>query len=567
MSNKAWYIGNTTIRNAKRLKDGLRVLVNSPLHGNLIGRDKEQEFAKLLHQSGIVFVKRLDESSENDASDLGRKWRSALMQLGFIKHADSDKPYTITPNGLRLINVNTLPSEQEVFLRSLLALQIPSVIEDFPEPIFSPLRIVLEVLKELENQKMERKISKNEMASIVQLTRKIEDVPEAVNLIKEYRIKLSHIINSRDKRRFINQYREQIAETLRGQSSDTLNDYADSNFRYLKLTGLFTENGRSLKIAEHKEIIYRQIISEPWQPISPNDYLLNLWNGAILPTDNLEKAKEAILSTANLLEENGELVKLPKLNQLDEQTLSMLRLNLEDNWLKVLEKQFANNQKNEWKEILEYLKALTQPIRRGSKIPQGEGPAYFEWALWRAFLAINELNNAPWEARHFRIDEEFYPLGHAASGVSDLLFEFEDFVLVCEVTLSTSYRQEAMEGTSVRKHVADIVDHYSVSNKKVYGLFIANNIDTNTAETFRIGVWYQQDNRKLKLEILPLTLNQFIRIFENGFSNGIRKINYKMFEKLIKKCRENSVTLDTPTWKKNINEIVNQFAKEIKENS
>ncbi|WP_222705643.1 AlwI family type II restriction endonuclease [Brevibacillus massiliensis] len=36
---------------------------------------------------------------------------------------------------------------------------------------------------------------------------------------------------------------------------------------------------------------------------------------------------------------------------------------------------------------------LTQPIRRGSIIPQGEGASYFEWAMWRAFLAINPLVN------------------------------------------------------------------------------------------------------------------------------------------------------------------------------
>lgn len=250
------------------------------------------------------------------------------------------------------------------------------------------------------------------------------------------------------------------------------------------------------------------------------DYLNVLWSGAILPTDNAVKAIEAIQATATLLQNNGEQITLPQLRFLNQQDLSHLRLNLEEDWLKVLEKRFASNQVNEWEDILEYLKALTRPIRRGSKIPQGEGPAYFEWVLWRAFLAINHLQNAPWEARRFRIDEEFYPLGHASGGGSDLIFEFDDFVIVGEVTLSSSTRQEAMEGAPVRKHVADMVDYYAEKGKRVYGLFMANTIDTNTAETFRLGVWYQQDDRKMDLEILPLTLEQFITIFENGF-NGV----------------------------------------------
>ncbi|MBE3570244.1 MAG: AlwI family type II restriction endonuclease, partial [Bacillales bacterium] len=299
--------------------------------------------------------------------------------------------------------------------------------------------------------------------------------------------------------------------------------------------------------------------------IPDRDYLNILWNGAILPTDNVSKAIEAINSTAALLKNNGEMVELPNLTTMDEQDLSQLRLKLEEDWLKVLEKQFANNQVNEWKDILEYLKALTKPIKKGSKIPQGEGPAYFEWALWRAFLAINHLKNSPWEARRFRVDEEFYPLGHASGGGSDLIFEFDDFVIVGEVTLSSSSRQEAMEGAPVRKHVADMVDCYREKGKKVYGLFLANTIDTNTAETFRVGVWYQQDDRKIDLEILPLTLEQFIIIFENGFKDGERRINYKMFEDLINSCRENCDATDAPTWKKIINEKVNCFANNLRE--
>ena len=52
--------------------------------------------------------------------------------------------------------------------------------------------------------------------------------------------------------------------------------------------------------------------------------------------------------------------------------------------------------------------------------------------------------------------------------------------ILTEVTLSTSSRQEAMEGEPVRRHVSDAVLKY---DKPVYGMFIAVRIDTNTAET------------------------------------------------------------------------------------
>jgi hypothetical protein len=122
-NKKAWYIANTTIRNPSRLKDGLRCLVDSPLHGNLENREREQQFAVLLNATGIVHVDRLQKSSTDafkdidgvnfdvkDVSDLGRKWRAALTQMGFItpdssvSRQFSRQPYTLTPNGKRLLD-------------------------------------------------------------------------------------------------------------------------------------------------------------------------------------------------------------------------------------------------------------------------------------------------------------------------------------------------------------------------------------------------------------------------------------------------------------------------------
>ena len=58
-----------------------------------------------------------------------------------------------------------------------------------------------------------------------------------------------------------------------------------------------------------------------------------------------------------------------------------------------------------------------------------------------------------------------------------MILNLIDYVIVVEVTLSTNSRQEAMEGEPVRRHVADLVQKYK---KPVYGLFVANKIDSNT---------------------------------------------------------------------------------------
>lgn len=44
------------------------------------------------------------------------------------------------------------------------------------------------------------------------------------------------------------------------------------------------------------------------------------------------------------------------------------------------------------------------------EVPQAEATAYFEWVLWRAFLAINSLANKPYEARRLKLTKTFCPL-------------------------------------------------------------------------------------------------------------------------------------------------------------
>lgn len=568
MAQKAWYIGNTTVRNPTRLKEGLKALSESSLHGNLI-KANQTALALLLDTAEIVDLKR---SSDADISDMGRKWKAALTQLGFITPDTNDvrevryEPHTVTPNGYRLIEADTLAKEQECFLRALLAHQIPSDIEAFPDgPIFSPLRITLEVLDFLRKSDLDPYISRNEMASIVMLLRSSDEIANAIAEINKYRVTESSFQNRRDRLRFAKEYRERVATTLPTQNADTILTYADCNFRYLKLTGLFSERGMKLGLLDYKWTTVQQILNTPFVPTVPSDYPNRLWNGSILPTDNAANAIVAIESLIRLLEENGESLNVPNLYMMDIQDLSQYRLSLEDIWFKVLEMRFAQRQSSEWENILEYFRELsTSAGRRGGLIPQGEAPAYFEWTLWRAFLAINSLVNPPWECRRFKIDADFEPIGPAPGGGPDLLFEFDEFVVVVEATLSTSSRQEAMEGEPVRRHVAQYVDYYAERGKSVYGLFLANRIDTNTAETFRIGVWYRPDDTKMALKIVPITITQFIELFDAGFRN--QSLNHRVIEQMIRECLVESNS-DAPQWKQSITLQINRIIQTIQHTS
>jgi hypothetical protein len=561
---RAWYLGNTTVREAQRLRAGLTVLAASPLNGNLEGRERETAFAWLLNDNEVLRIQR---EPDEDISDLGRKWRAAMMQLGFIT-PDSKRlaeneladvlPYSVTENGKRLIASESLPAQQECFLRSLLAYQLPSTLETFAaQGPFSPLRLVLATMTELEKANSERFLSKLEM-SAVEIVTNSEEMRSAVERILRYRRELERVEQSRKRHDIDSRFLESANAR---QSTDTLMDYADSNFRYLRLTGLFKQEGKRLGLAPHRRTLIDAILARPFEPRDGKDYLAKLWQGAELPTDNREIAIAEARETAAALETAGVAVRLPP--DLDQRSVPDIQRelhDLEEQLLRSREKCYANDQRNQWENIADYLDALLFERR---PVPPKEAPAYFEWAIWRAFLAINSLVSEPWECRNFQVYEgeepfeSFLPVGCARSGKPDLVFEFENFALVVEVTLTSSSRQEAAEGEPVRRHVAHYVAEFAKKNKPVYGLFLSVSVDTNTAETFRLAKWYGPEDAEVYLQIVPLTLQQFTNLFKGAFGrNG--SMDYMLIETLLRDCLAD-INSPAPLWKRSINQRVERF--------
>ena len=226
------------------------------------------------------------------------------------------------------------------------------------------------------------------------------------------------------------------------------------------------------------------------------------------------------------------------------------------------EEQYAVNQVAQWEEIAAYMDLIASRKSHAKygeseiSVPKAEAPAYLEWSLWRAFLAIDTLVNSSSAVRRFKIDQDFMPVSTAPGNGPDLIAEFADCVIVTEVTLSERSRQEAMEGEPVRRHVADLMQEYK---KPVYGLFIANRIDSNTAETFRIGVWYTANDVRLDLQIVPFSLKQFSFFFKSIFTSG--KAHPQSVIDLILKCSSFKKNYEAPQWKQQIEKTIEECLK------
>ncbi|WP_075876649.1 AlwI family type II restriction endonuclease [Merdibacter massiliensis] len=89
-------------------------------------------------------------------------------------------------------------------------------------------------------------------------------------------------------------------------------------------------------------------------------------------------------------------------------------------------------------------------------------------------------------------------------------------------------------------------------------MFITIKIDTNTAETFRHGIWYTKDDIKQRLNIVPFTLEQFQKYFVAMFEGNRAKPEH--LRDLIMECEIKRDQLNAPEWKQHINTIVSERA-------
>lgn len=570
---RLWKLGVTEIANPYKLASGLNLIVELRAKG-IHNYDNQQNLATL---GDTLVVHGIVELGDDDTYSVGRKWRSALNKLGFlypevpsasgIPQSEIGPIDMITPNGWRLIRADTVPAMQECFLRALAAHYIPSALErKFDFAVFSPLRHTLAIMLELEKQTGESRLNFVEMAVVVQLTSSDESLADIVAQVLALRARR---LASPNKRKFDRQERE-AAAALHGYAAGTFNDYADTNLRYLKATGLVQSKGRGLSLVPEKHVFVEKLIQDTGIPDSDRSYFITLCNGAKLPTDNKDSALAVLDDLLQQLEKRGipfDATGKPTETPAD---IALIRHQIEGLLSERNEEEYAARQAVEWEEIAAYMELII--TRKGKKtlstgedieVPQAEAPAYFEWVLWRAFLAINSLANKPYEARRFKIDQDFLPVGTAPGNGPDLIFEFHDFVIVVEVTLTDNSRQEAAEGEPVRRHVADLVSHYGEqSGKPVYGLFIANRIDSNTAETFRIGVWFTRTDDKMRLDIIPVTLAQFKAFFEALFTAG--RVEVGLIRELLDLCGGLRLAHEAPAWKAQIERAVESKIHELK---
>ncbi len=284
-----------------------------------------------------------------------------------------------------------------------------------------------------------------------------------------------------------------------------LRDYADACFRYLRYTGLvsISHKGRSISFFEDKinevDFILQSVDRTPQFVDDLAEYKRILFNAKIplLYGDNKDNLIDTIMRISSHTKSN--LLKL---------TIGELK-DLRDDIIHERKETILHDQVIQLKSYALY----SEIIDTYNEIISDElydAPLMLEWNTWRAMTMLNGGNIKG----NFKLDDMGQPLSTALGNMPDIECDYEDFALSVEVTLQSGQRQYEAEGEPVARHYGQLKKRVA---KETYCLFIAPTINSATLAHFftlnKIDISYYGG----KAKIIPLELDQFMRLVENSY--------------------------------------------------
>jgi len=360
----AWNIGNTSVRNPWRIRDGLQVFADE-FNGNLRGTALEAAFWTRLAERGVIQSQVVDPQK---MAWHGRKWRSCFCKLGLasgdryyrrggsqatlqqLVSADlglTGRPYEITLAGRRLIGADTEAAVADVFLRQLLRLEVASPTEkqDASTQV-KPLVLLLQVLQALQDQGKPG-LTTEEIATFVQTANNHQNLRTRLQALLDHRVRRAALQGKKEKQAFDRQSLE-AQKALAGLTikSQSLRDYADTTSRYCRATGLVALRGSRLVLRERKQSLVKEILKTQPEFLSITDplgYLVDFYSGSAIPTDNEPTALRETQEIQKQLRGYGiqPRYSIAELAELDIRDLTTIRHSLEQEFAAVREERFA----------------------------------------------------------------------------------------------------------------------------------------------------------------------------------------------------------------------------------
>ena len=491
------------------------------LHENFSGLSwnklTQEQFIDKLAQSDFFEGKGSPTDKAFSARD---RINRAPKALGFINL----KPHIeLTEAGIAFVYGKR---PQEIFLRQLLKFQLPSPYHVEHQNIIGtfcirPYLEILRLVRELEY------ITFDEFKIFaVQMTdyHKFDMIKESILCFRqgkeENKGQYKRFVNSVWENAILEIHSDRIAagKTRTRETNDAslkkfiatqksnMRDYADACFRYLRYTGLISisHRSRSISIFSDKIVEVNFILSTVSRdPVFIDDidaYKAHLFsaNSPVLYTDNRDNIVDILMRIGSFTK-----------RELADKNLDELK-DLRDKIVKQHKDAVIHEQVAEIKSYALY----SEIIDTFNEIISDEyydAPLMFEYNTWRAMTMLDGGNIKG----NFNFDDAGQPLSTAAGNMPDIECDYDDFSLSVEVTLQSGQRQYESEGEPVARHYGQLKKR---TGKDTYCLFIAPTINPATLAHF-----YGLNHLSIALyggksKIIPLELDQFMRLIENSYN-------------------------------------------------
>lgn len=161
-------------------------------------------------------------------------------------------------------------------------------------------------------------------------------------------------------------------------------------------------------------------------------------------------------------------------------------------------------------------------------------PTIFEYLVGLAwyYLSDDKSYNLA-NSFNLTLNSNFYPVGHAPGGDGDIIINYENYVLMIEVTLMNKHAQKRGEWEPVLRHSVNL--SINSKEKPTTTLFVADELDANTINIWRAVASVPLESSQHSgvytegiVSIMPLKIDDLLNFDEdNKFSTDelIEKIN------------------------------------------
>lgn len=534
--SRAWKFP-TSPRSPYKIKPELKLLAQ--LQDRDWNKETQLAFAKLLSESSDY----LGEVSEKETDFAARDRLRGPSTLGFIKKQNKAQTQLLLTDVGKIFVECELHEEEFIFQRQIAKVQFgsPSNNKNVEAQMnIRPMGLMIQILKEV------GQLTKEEMALYCITTTDYKDIPATIQLIKQNREAISKEKDAakrkalREKHR-IDRLKQVYKIDLESGNTDlreggqsfldtkyrTLRDFADSSFRYFLATGLFSTN------------YHRQTFQLVNARMNESDFLLEQYGTKIDVNPksdyatyidsylgNPEKIEIWRDSEVHQNEDAKRLIDFIMLHQKDAAQKLTLDYNHASNRterlavLNNLEHQSMHiHRVAESIKIRENLSMSYPDIKktyediatlRNSMIDK---PLMFEWNTWRL---LNLFADNVSIVGNFLSDADGNPLRTASGGIADIVCEFKDFWLIVEVTLQTGMKQYETEGEPITRHVGNHIKKIKEKNdnRPVYGLFIAEKINSELLFYLNAISWRASQYYGGKIQIFPIPIEKLMSIMD-----------------------------------------------------